>query len=140
MAVHWFAVLCFVVAGLSLAAFLLRAGWLTGKDQKEDHIVTVFFVVSIIAFLTGLIVALNAKAQDTSLGSRNKKEFTSRGFNVLSAHGHSVCVKAGIYKLCLQERKDVTGKKQLVMPTTVGFGWVVINHGFVKVVDQAPHQ
>jgi hypothetical protein len=94
------------------------------------------FVLGVSGYVSGQI----ADDQNSGLASRNTKYFKAQGYKVLSAYGHEVCVAAGPHKLCLQERKDATGTKQLVVPLATGKVFVVHGpaSGFMDALSHAP--
>ena len=133
MAVHWFAFLCF-----SIAALLLIIGFIC-VITDELSVGTVLLGICIVAAFVGCCVIGYANKQNEGLAGRNTKEFKARGYKVISAYGHKVCVAAGTYPICMQERKDATGKKQLVIKQT-NDQWVVVDQSFFAAIAQAPHQ
>jgi hypothetical protein len=131
MAVHWFAWLFF---GLAIASLLLGL-----LNNASDARFAGFMAALVLAFI-GVCSAGHASNQNEGLASRNINYFKAQGFRVLSAYGHKVCIAAGPHKLCLQERKDATGKKQLVAPLASG-KWFVVHGpdgGFMDALSHAP--
>jgi hypothetical protein len=131
MDVHWFAWLCFSLAMLCVVVGLLSED---GEDRRALTVVAIMF--------TGIGFASSGYAakQNQGLASRNTRYFRAQGYRVISAYGHKVCVAAGPYKLCLQERKDATGKKQLVMKLADG-KWILVHgpgSGFMDALSHAP--
>ncbi len=146
MAVHWFAWLSFALAVIVLCGifiFLTAASYAEKDSEEQKDAAKWFFrcLVGIIVLLAiGVASAQHASDQNNGLGSRNARYFKAQGFKILSAYGHEVCVQAGLHKLCLQEREDATGTKQLVAQLASG-KWFVIHDpgsGYMDALSHAP--
>jgi hypothetical protein len=131
MAIHWFA---WLLWGLGIVCLIV------GLFFEESELRVIFGVAGFLLLFAGLGATGQANNQNEGLASRNTQYFKVQGYKVLSAYGHEVCVAAGQHKLCLQERKDATGMKQLVMPLSNG-RWAVLSGpggGFMDAVSHAP--
>lgn len=148
MAVHWFAWLCFGLAGVATICFVFNVASSVeamnhGDKAAEDQYArrAWWYAIGLVVIgLIGVISALQSDAQNSGLAARNTRYFKHDGYRVISAYGHKVCIAAGPHKLCLQERKDATGKKQLVEPLAHG-GWALVDGpggGFMDAVSHAP--